>query len=103
MVKPARLEARRHEEKIRPSFDPVRQSFIKSDSHRDLGWKLQAESFEGLFTRRNPGAEQSELEFGGEHFAQGSEHDIHAFLFNQPSDAAEEGNGCILRQAKFFL
>ena len=76
---------------------------IVTDSDAHFVRAASRQGLEGLFQDWRTAAELDELHVGGEHFIQGAEQNVAAFLIDQTADIAEQGNVQRLWKAHLLL
>src|SRR5688572_24803193 len=81
----------------------MRQRVVETDPHRDFsGMPLLQGTISGLISGRSA-AEEHELHAGSQHFLEGAELDVDAFLLGQAGNAGEYRDVGANRKAKFRL
>ena len=103
LVQAARFKPGRHKEEVAAGLDAMREGFIVADLDGDLVREAPGEVPIAAFVFGRAAAEDDELEVGVQHLGQCAELDIHAFLFGQPGNGAEERRGFTDRQADLLL
>ena len=79
------------------------QILVVAELHGYLTGKPRGEVAVAAFVFRRAAAELHELDVGVQHFLQRAELDVHAFLFRQPRNGAEERNFFINGQGDLAL
>jgi len=93
LIKAARLETRRHQKEIAPGLDPMRQPLVETDFHGDLvGKNAGRVCGQALSNDGSPLPSKNELQCAVASISSSAAKlDVHAFLFRQPGDAANNG------------
>ena len=86
-----------------PAAYAVCERFVITEPDRDIAWIARGKILISPLKFRRSAAKQDELHIRIQHLFQRAKLDIHAFLFCQPRNLAEERGGWVDRQTNEFL